>query len=196
MKADSANPWHGADTGPIWVVPGLGNSGPTHWQSHWAANYPGLQRVEQANWNHPSLDAWTSRLEEAVAASTEPGWIVAHSLGCLLVAHWARRTRLSLRGALLVAPPDPEAVGFPSEASQFCAVETRTLPFPSLVFTSANDPYDPSGFGRKMAAAWGSTWLDWGLCGHLNAASGHGAWVEGWKVWTEWAKKAQPRLAR
>ena len=32
---------------PILIVPGLYNSGPDHWQSHWERELPNAQRVEQ-----------------------------------------------------------------------------------------------------------------------------------------------------
>ena len=37
----------------ILLVPGLGNSGPQHWQTLWAQrhHYP---RVQQANWHQPA----------------------------------------------------------------------------------------------------------------------------------------------
>jgi predicted alpha/beta hydrolase family esterase len=75
----------------ILIVPGINGSGPGHWQSHWERTLPGAERVEQFEWARPRLADWVAGLAEAVRR--RPGaLIVAHSLGCALVAHWARIT--------------------------------------------------------------------------------------------------------
>ena len=72
------------------IVPGLGGSGPDHWQSHWARSYPGARRVEQPDWNRPVRSLWLEQL--AAAVERMPGaMLVGHSLGCVLVADLARR---------------------------------------------------------------------------------------------------------
>ncbi len=80
-------------------------------------------------------------LEQAVAKIRESPLLVAHSLGCLCVAHWAARTSLKIKGALLVAPPNPDDGGFPSEAIGFSPVPLGWFEFPSIVVASSNDPY-------------------------------------------------------
>lgn len=35
---------------PILIVPGLFDSGPDHWQSHWQRALPTAERVEQSDW--------------------------------------------------------------------------------------------------------------------------------------------------
>jgi predicted alpha/beta hydrolase family esterase len=71
------------------IVPGLGNSGPEHWQSHWQRAYPAAMRVEQSDWQHPSLREWIETLDATVRNAGAPAVIAAHSLGCALLAHWA-----------------------------------------------------------------------------------------------------------
>ena len=92
------------------VLPGWQNSGPLHWQSRWEALY-GDVRVEQSDWMRPLRGDWMMRLEEAIAdlEAREPApqvALVAHSLGCHLVAAWAAHSRRTgcVRAALLVAP--------------------------------------------------------------------------------------------
>ena len=69
------------DTPPILIIPGLQNSGVGHWQSHWQASLPNAHRVEQADWERPTLGEWIESLVHAVRA--HPGAIlVGHSLGC------------------------------------------------------------------------------------------------------------------
>ena len=71
----------------VLVLPGWRNSGPLHWQSLWEQQY-GYQRVEQHDWDHPLRGDWITRLEDAVldVPAGQPIALVAHSLGCILVA--------------------------------------------------------------------------------------------------------------
>jgi hypothetical protein len=124
-------------------------------------------------------------LEQAVAGHSESPVLVAHSLGCLCVAHWAADTPLKIKGALLVAPPDPEESGFPSEATGFSPVPMGTLDFPSIVVVSSNDPYGSFGFARSCALAWGSRFVNIGPAGHINSESRLGNWPEGWALYQE-----------
>ncbi|MGD0421713.1 MAG: alpha/beta hydrolase [Xanthobacteraceae bacterium] len=74
--------------------------------------------------------------------AAEPPILVAHSLACLLVAHWAARgNSRNVQGGFLVAVPDPDGSSFPKvEAALFRAVPEITLPFPALVVASNDDP--------------------------------------------------------
>lgn len=74
----------------VLVVPGWQNSGPEHWQSQWQAQQPGWQRVMQRDWLTPQLADWVAALDAAIVAATQPVLLVAHSLGCVTVAHWAQ----------------------------------------------------------------------------------------------------------
>jgi predicted alpha/beta hydrolase family esterase len=53
------------------------------------------------------------------------------------------------------------------------------LPFPSTLVGSRDDPYCDIARAQAFARAWGSTWVDYGARGHLNADSGLGDWPEG-----------------
>ena len=73
--------------------------------------------------------------------------IVAHSGGCIMVAHWALQTRRPVLGALLATPPDferPMPEGYPTlaelRAGGWLPVPRGRLPFPSIVAASRNDP--------------------------------------------------------
>ncbi|NTV73012.1 MAG: serine hydrolase family protein, partial [Holophaga sp.] len=80
---------------PILIIPGHRNSGPGHWQSLWEASLPGARRVEMPNWDFPHRPDWVESLDAAVRRAGEdaPPILVAHSLGCLAVAHWAAAYR-------------------------------------------------------------------------------------------------------
>jgi predicted alpha/beta hydrolase family esterase len=58
-------------------------------------------------------------------------------------------------------------------------VPERRLPFPSIVVASADDPYGAPAHARRCARVWGSRLVEIGAAGHINSASGHGAWPEG-----------------
>jgi predicted alpha/beta hydrolase family esterase len=167
------------DSHPILILPGIGDSGPEHWQSRWQSAYPRMRRVVQQDWDRPRCDVWSEVLDAAVRDSGPGVVLVAHSLACLLVAHWAASTRRAIRGALLVAVPDPAGPAFPPEAVGFSPLPTRRLPFSSLIVASSNDPYGSLVHARHCASAWGSRIVEVGAAGHLNAASGLGNWPEG-----------------
>ncbi|MBW8076534.1 MAG: hypothetical protein GJU76_00300, partial [Gallionella sp.] len=76
-------------TSPILVLPGIGNSGPDHWQTLWEAGNRSMKRVNARDWNRVTCSEWVRALEAAVSASGSQAVLVAHSLGCLQVAHWA-----------------------------------------------------------------------------------------------------------
>lgn len=138
-------------------------------------------RVAQQNWDHPDLETWLGALERAIAAVGEPVAIAAHSLGCALVAHAARRTPgLSVRAALLVAPADVDSPAHtPPETRSFAPMPLARLPFAATVIASRNDPYVTSQRARAFAAAWGASFVDAGALGHINAACALGDWPDG-----------------
>jgi predicted alpha/beta hydrolase family esterase len=131
-----------ADGPPILIVPGLYNSEPDHWQSHWERAIPGAERVDQTDWERPLLGDWTISLAEAVRQ--RPGAIlVAHSLGCALVAHLTQVTGgRGIGGALMVAPADVNREGPAGRLlTGFSPIPRLRLPYPSLVVASRDDPY-------------------------------------------------------
>jgi hypothetical protein len=163
---------------PLLIVPGLGGSGPDHWQSRWEELDPACLRVEMPDWDRPELAAWVATLARAVASAKTPPVIVAHSLGCLAVAHWARSGGIA-RAALLVAVPDPSAPSFPSVADSFAPAPLEPIAFPTFVVASQDDPYASFQFAERCSKAWRSTLADVGCAGHINAESGLGAWEAG-----------------
>ncbi|BCL76249.1 hypothetical protein JHS3_19850 [Jeongeupia sp. HS-3] len=166
----------------VLIVPGYGGSGPEHWQSRWQALHPDCIRVEQADWDAPDLEDWIARLDAAVAAAGPDTLIAAHSLGCLLVAHWAVRSPRAIAGALLVAVPDPAGSEFPAAAAGFGPAPSGRLPFAATVVASRDDPYAAWPFSERIATDWGAKLVDAGERGHLNADSDLGDWAEGWQM--------------
>lgn len=166
----------------VLTVPGLDNSGPEHWQSLWEAS-PRVRRADLGDWSDPDPDAWAAALDAAIAKAPKPLLLAAHSLGCLAVARWADRASGAasdaVLGAMLVAPADAEAPGCDPRVSRFGPVPRTSLPFPSTVIASSDDRHAAIDRSRDMAAGWGSEFVDYGACGHLNAASSLGIWPEG-----------------
>lgn len=174
----------------VLLLPGIGDSGPAHWQSLWEAAQPDFVRVRQQDWEAPVCEAWCANLEAAATAAGEDAVLVAHSLGCLLVAHWAAVTARRVKGALIVAPPDPAGPIFPAAAVGFAPVPLRALPFPSVVVASTDDPYASIAFAGDCARAWGSRLVSVGDRGHINTASALGAWPEGLALLREFGVEA------
>lgn len=167
-------------TPTIVIVPGLGGSGPDHWQTRWEEKF-GAVRVQHDDPSQPDPVLWAARLEEMIQATPGELVLVAHSLGVLAVAHWAALHPVPerLRGALLVAPPDPEQADALAEVRRFAPLPTGPLPFPALVVASENDPYAPFEWTEALTESWEAAFVTAGESGHINTASGHGDWPEG-----------------
>jgi len=125
------------------LVPGLGGSGPQHWQSLWRQSRPGCSLVRQINWNLPDYQVWLTGLDAAIRACPAPPIVVAHSLGCALVAHWATQTTAAedlVQGALMVAPADVDSDQHPPPAAQlFAPLPMSTLPVHATVVARTTD---------------------------------------------------------
>jgi predicted alpha/beta hydrolase family esterase len=171
------------------IVPGLRDAVAQHWQTLFEARLRAQGRpvasvppMGRAELDCASKVAAIERVAQGVAG---PIVIVAHSGGCIMVAHWAQRTRRAVQGALLAAPPDfdqPMPGGYPTlaqlDAAGWLPVPRRRLPFPSIVGASRNDPLASYVRIEQLAAAWGSELVDLGQVGHLNPASGYGEWPQ------------------
>ncbi len=140
----------------IIIVPGWRDSGPGHWQTLWAERLPQARRVVQDDWHTPTRSAWVARLEETVLEQPGPVVIVAHSLGCITTAHMKPEAAARVRGALLVAPADPERRAV---LSDFAPVPYAALPYRSILVASSNDPYCPIRLAGAYARAWGSEFV-------------------------------------
>jgi predicted alpha/beta hydrolase family esterase len=174
---------HGAVIDPdsrVLLLPGWLDSGPAHWQSRWEARH-GFERVQQADWSWPRRGDWMARLEEVLLADDRPAWLVAHSLGCHLVAAWGAHSRNTarVRGALLVAPPDLSRAGLPAPLVRWLPPARQRLPFPAQVIYSDDDPYASATSVQGLARDWGAAAESIGAAGHINGESGLGDWPEG-----------------
>jgi len=175
------------DMPTVLIVPGLRDHVDTHWQTLLASD---LRRRGRAVRTVPPMGridldcaARVTAIDQQVQAIDGPLVIVAHSGGCVMVAHWARQTTRDVQGALLATPPDfetPMPEGYPTidqlRAGGWLPVPRTALPFPNVVAASRDDPLARYERVEQLARDWGSQCVDLGYVGHLNPASGYGTW--------------------
>jgi uncharacterized protein len=151
------------------VLPGLHGSGPAHWQTWLEAHFRSAVRVEQGDWERADLDRWARSIATTVARHPGTRWVaVAHSFGCLALAHFLGQGGQGVHAALLVAPADPEKFNVDERLPQ-----TR-LGIPSVLVGSESDPWMQIDCARQWARRWGSQFINLGDVGHINVDSGFG----------------------
>jgi uncharacterized protein len=162
------------------IIPGLGNSGPEHWQTYFEESGPQFHRIQQEEWDAPSCESWVQRIEEEVQKfDLSEVVLIGHSLGCTAIAHWAKRLGKTIKGALLVAPSDIENPVYTFPAVGFSPIPLERIPFPTMVVASTDDPWVSFERASFFASTWGSEFVSLGPAGHINVASGHTKWDEG-----------------
>jgi hypothetical protein len=188
-----------ADVEPtVLLLPGVDNSGPEHWQSHWEL-LSNFERVDFGGWSNPKLHDWLPRLDRSIRECPRPLILVAHSLGCMAVAWWAalycnEALAEKVVGALLVAPPDVDRPDAIEAIRDFRPLPSIRLPFRGIVVASRDDPYASFSRSRRMAASWGCDFVDAGPIGHINAQSGIGEWANGLQLLAEFTGRSPNRL--
>lgn len=163
----------------VLILPGRGNSGEKHWQSHWEASNPTFRRVQQQEWHNPDRDDWVEALQAVISEDDRPVVLVAHSLSVSLVTQWAARYQGPVKAALLVAPSDVEAADYPAGTRGFIPIPLQRLPFASIVVTSTDDPKVTLARAEQFANAWGARLEIAGAHGHMGAAAELGDWPFG-----------------
>lgn len=167
----------------VLIVPGLRDHVEQHWQTLLAAQLPQVRTVPAMGRDNLDVASRVAAIEREAQAIEGPIVIVAHSGGCITLAHWARQTTRPVLGALLATPPDfdrPMPAGYPGidqlDAAGWLPVPRQPLPFRSIVAFSRNDPLGDPVRVVELANDWGSRLVDLGEVGHLNPASGFGPW--------------------
>ncbi|MEV0096824.1 alpha/beta fold hydrolase [Streptomyces sp. NPDC050738] len=167
------------------IIPGIDGSDGQHWQTLWEREWgTSAVRISPASWSTPDLDDWVNAVHKAYDDACRQDSrvvLVAHSLGCWAASSWlSKNPSRPVAGAFLVAPPDPRGPAFPSQAAAtFIEVSAQPLPCPALVVGSTNDPYCTPEAAVDFAARWEARWHLSGAFGHINSASGLGAWPHG-----------------
>lgn len=189
----------------VLIVPGLRDAVAQHWQTLLEARLRAAGRrvavVPPMGRDDLDCAARVEAIERSANAVAGRIVIVAHSAGCIMVAHWALRTARAVAGALLAVPPDlhtPMPAGYPTmdalQAGGWLPVPSRPLPFRSIVAASRDDPLARFERVAELAQAWGSRLDDLGSVGHLNPASGFGAWPQAEAYMDELARDAAAAL--
>jgi len=175
----------------ILILPGRGNSGPDHWQTHWEAGDPRFARVLQREWNTPTREEWVATLAGVLAERRTPAVLVAHSLAVSLVNHltaaWPSLypdRPLPVRGALLVGPSDVEAPDYPPGPIGFSPMPLNRLPFKTIVVASTDDPRVTLERARFFAEAWGARLEVAGALDHMGSDAKLGNWPQA-RVWLD-----------
>ncbi|MBT1707134.1 alpha/beta fold hydrolase [Fulvivirgaceae bacterium PWU5] len=162
------------------IIPGLGNSGPEHWQTHFEKTLPNARRIDQQEWEAPVCADWIATIDTALQGCDLSNVVlIGHSLGCSAIAHWAQQYGKRVRGALLVAPSDMESPLYTFPIKGFNKMPTKHIDFKTIVVTSTNDPWVTLERANLFAKNWGSTLINIGEAGHINVAAGFGPWEEG-----------------
>ena len=176
------------------ILPGLGGSGPGHWQNWWLSQDPDAILVEQADWNAPDIESWIERASSAIEEYPY-SLLVAHSLSCALVAHLAvRRPDLPIAAALLVAPADvDDRLRTPLAVESFSPLPLERLPYASVLVGSSNDPTVSIGRAMAFSHAWGARFIHLRDSGHINAESGFGPWPDGLRLAGRLREQVEPR---
>jgi len=183
----------------ILTIPGLYNSGPTHWQSLWEQAFPTCERIELGSWNDPVKEDWVEQIAIAIAAEDEPVLVAAHSLGCPAFAHWFAQAssvaRDRIAGALLVAPPELSQLRRDNRATSFADSPSFSTQTPMIVVASDNDPYAKTAHVWRLSRQWDARFVNAGPFGHINADSGVGDWPYGQYLLASLQPATAPALA-
>lgn len=155
------------------IVPGLGSSGPEHWQTWLEARLDNAVRIQQSDWKDANLADWSARVRWHFSRTPGRFIIVAHSFGVLAAVQAASDYRERIIGALLVAPADPAHFGVEELLPQ------APLGFSAILVASDNDPWLRSERAVHFAKLWQAEFVNLGAAGHINVESGYGPWPQG-----------------
>ncbi|WP_095944523.1 alpha/beta hydrolase [Pseudomonas sp. ACN8] len=169
----------------ILIVPGLREHVAEHWQTLLAARLSNVRSVAPLTTDKLDCMARVRAIQHELEQIDGPVILVAHSAGVLMVAHWAAHYSRPIKGALLAAPPDLDAVwpsNYPSSetlrSQGWNPLPQSPLPFRSIVAGSTNDHLASLAAVTRMAQGWGAELLNLGDVGHLNPAAGFGHWQQ------------------
>ncbi|CAH0995394.1 hypothetical protein EMA8858_01515 [Emticicia aquatica] len=165
------------------ILPGLGNSGANHWQTHFENLGDNFKRINQQEWDAPYCDDWLETIDKTLAEyDLENVILIGHSLACTTIAHWAKKYNKTIKGALLVAPSDIENPVYTFPATGFTPIPLEKIKFKTIVVASSNDEWVSLERAKFFAENWGSEFINIGDAGHINADAGYGEWNFGLEI--------------
>ncbi len=150
----------------------------------------GFTVVEQHDWLRPLRGDWLMRLEEAVLEAPEEVVLVAHGLGCHLVAAWAAHSQQTarVRAALLVSPPHLQTPALKQALPSWSSVVRQRLPFKAVVVGCEEFAQGGLSSAQERALDWGAPWVNAGLAAHIQTPSTPGGWPQGLALLNELMK--------
>lgn len=179
----------------ILIVPGLYGSELQHWQSWMEHKLPNTIRVEQEDWDNAILSVWANQILHYIDQLSGRVWIIAHSFGCLASVYAANKRPERIAGAMFVVMADPASFnskGFVRGEPYITTIDSvstylpkQPLGFPSVVVSSSNDPWMKVEKAELWADSWQSRFINIGAAGHINVASGFGAWPQGLQIFKQ-----------
>jgi len=172
---------HRANSSMKVIIPGLHNSNQDHWQTRFERTSPdNFIRIHQENWDEPDCETWINQIEHELTALNHAELVlIGHSIGCIAIVKWVEKFGHRIKGALLVAPSDPENPNYPSYITGFTPIPNETLPFPTIVVASDNDHVTTIERSKTFAKNWGSKLVILNDAGHIEPKSGFGNWPLG-----------------
>lgn len=161
-------------------IPGWKNSRAGHWQTIWEADDPQtFSRIEQDEWLNPQKADWVKRIGETLSHAGSDVIVTAHSIGVTAFLHAVHEYNLKVKGALLVAPSDPEHPDCIPEIKNFSPIPRQKLPLPAIVVARSDDPGMDYRKISRLVVAWRCTLNILESAGHIEPKSGFGKWPEG-----------------
>jgi len=168
------------------IVPGIGGSEESHWQSWLQRQLMSCSRVEQQHWQQPVLQQWITQFVQSIVPIQTDLQIIAHSFGCLTtVAALAQHPQLNqkVKHLILVAPANPRRFAENDFADDQQLnlddyFQQLDLAVPTTLLMSENDPWLNPQDGKRLAQAWQLEPINLGQVGHVNTASGFGPFPE------------------
>jgi predicted alpha/beta hydrolase family esterase len=144
----------------VLILAGVQGAEMPGWLGRWSRAQAG-QLVEQDDFVQPLRGDWLARLDHVVVDT--PGTarsivLVAHHLGCGLVAAWAAVSRHTarIRGALLVDPLDLDRSDLSMALQRWAPMPCQRLPFSTLWAASPGNLHCSEGRAGILAQAWGA----------------------------------------
>lgn len=162
-------------------IPGIGDSGETHWHTNWENSFPEIQRVIQKNWESPDKEAWIKTLESYIEEySVKPIILIAHSLGSGTIIHADYLNKLTgVKAAFLVALPDIERKDFPEECSGFVPMPKSKFSIPAVMVSSESDEWCSMEVAKKWSDILEVPLINIGKKQHICGEKEFEEWKEG-----------------
>jgi len=162
-------------------VPGIGDSGLTHWQTNWERSFPEIKRVIQDDWEHPNCNDWVKTLEIVIRNNHDrPIILISHSLGGGAIIHANELNKLDgVKGIFMVALPDIERKDFPKECTGFVPMPKGELSIPGIMISSETDEWCSIKVAEKWSKTLGIPLINIGKKQHICQTEEFKTWEEG-----------------